>query len=251
MTSRSVPTHFASRQHALVYVSRFARTFVMMQPPVKIFDLSQPVFSNCPQYPDHNPRPAQVRLFYMQAVQGVNKEIVEISTHTGTHCDAPRHFFDDGMTIDDVPLETYVGFATIVDLRGKPPGSPIARADLERADVRIDSGDVVLLCTGWGHKRALTREFLTQWPYLDGDGARYLVERGVRGVGIDAVSLGGYDDPAKANPAHQALLGAGKFIVEELFFPDAVMDGKKRLFCAAPVKLRGCGGAWTRAMLWE
>ncbi len=42
-----------------------------------------------------------------------------------------------------------------------------------------------------------------------------------------------------------------KFIVEELYFPDEVMDGRKRLFCAAPIKLRGCGGAWTRAMLWE
>ncbi len=50
--------------------------------PTKIYDLSQPVFTNCPQYPDTNPRPVQVRLFYMLAVQGVNKEIVEMSTHT-------------------------------------------------------------------------------------------------------------------------------------------------------------------------
>jgi len=56
--------------------------------PTKIYDLSQPVFNNCPQYPDTNPRPAQIRLFYMLAVQGVNKEIVTMSTHTGTHCDA-------------------------------------------------------------------------------------------------------------------------------------------------------------------
>jgi kynurenine formamidase len=44
----------------------------------------------------------------MLAVQGVNKEIVRMSTHTGTHCDAPYHFFEDGMTIDQVPLATYV-----------------------------------------------------------------------------------------------------------------------------------------------
>ncbi|MGH7757664.1 MAG: cyclase family protein, partial [Vulcanimicrobiaceae bacterium] len=77
--------------------------------PTKIYDLSQPVYSNCPQYPDENPRPVQVRLFYMLGVQGVNKEVVEMSTHTGTHCDAPYHFFEDGATIDQVPLETYVG----------------------------------------------------------------------------------------------------------------------------------------------
>jgi arylformamidase len=222
-----------------------------MNLPKRIYDLSQPVFANCPQYPDENPRPAQIRLFYMLAVQGVNKEIVEMSTHTGTHCDAPYHFFDDGDTIDRVPLDAYVGRATILDLRGKKPGAAIVRADVARFAERIAVGDFVLLNTGWGHKRANTKEFLTQYVYLDGEAAQYLVERGVRGVGIDAVSLGGYNDPAKSGPAHKAMLGNGKVIVEELYFPDDVMDGKERLFVAAPVKLQGCSGAWTRAMLWE
>jgi kynurenine formamidase len=222
-----------------------------MNLPTRIHDLSQPVFTNCPQYPDQNPRPAQVRLFYMLAVQGVNKEIVELSTHTGTHCDAPYHFFEDGATIDRVPLETYVGRATILDLRGKTPGAAIERAEVERFADRIDEGDIVLLNTGWGHKRANTKQFLTEYVYLGGEAAQYLVGRGVKGVGIDAVSMGGYDDPAKSGPSHRALLGNGKFIVEELYFPDDVMDGKERLFVAAPVKLQGTSGAWTRAMLWE
>ena len=116
--------------------------------PPKIYDLSQPVFTDCPQYPDENPRPAQVRLFYMLPVQGVNKEIVEISTHTGTHCDAPFHFFDEGETIDEIPLETYVGPAAILDLREKQPGSSIERADIARFADRIEPGDIVLLNTG-------------------------------------------------------------------------------------------------------
>ena len=110
---------------------------------------------------------------------------------------------------------------------------------------------ILLLNTGWGAKRANTKEFLTQYVYLSGEGAQFLVDCGVKGVGIDAVSLGGYDDPDKAGPPHQVMLGAGKFVVEELRFPEEVMDGKKRVFCAAPVLLQGCGGAWTRAMLWE
>lgn len=222
-----------------------------MNLPTRIHDLSQPVFTNCPQYPDENPRPAQIRLFYMLAVQGVNKEIVEISTHTGTHCDAPYHFFDGGETIDRIPLDTYVGPATILDLRGKKPGSAIERADVERFAERISAGDIVLLNTGWGHKRGNTKEFLTEYVYLGGEAAQYLVDRGIKGVGIDAVSLGGYNDPAKAAPSHRAILGNGKFIVEELYFPDDVMDERQRLFVAAPVKLQGAGGAWTRAMLWE
>ncbi len=219
--------------------------------PKRIYDISQPVFGNCPQYPDVNPRPVEVRSFYMQGVQGVNKEIVEMSTHSGTHCDAPLHFFDGGKAIDEIPLEAYIGWATILDLRGKEPGSAISRADVEPFAASIAAGDIVLLNTGWGHKRANTKEFLTQYVYLGGDAAELLVERDVKGVGIDAVSLGGYNDPSKADPPHRAMLGNGKFIVEELYFPDEVMDDVKRMFVAAPVKLQGCGGAWTRAALWE
>jgi arylformamidase len=219
--------------------------------PKRIYDLSQPVFNNCPQYPDTNPRPAQIRLMYMLAVQGVNKEIVQISTHTGTHCDAPYHFLDDGQTIDQIPLETYIGNATVLDLREKKPGEAIERADIEKHSEHIAVGDIVLLNTGGGHSRANTARFLTEYVYLSGEAAQALVDRGVKGVGIDAVSLGGYSDPAKAGPPHRIMLGNGKFIVEELYFPDEVMDGKKRLFVAAPIKLQGCSGAWTRAALWE
>jgi len=219
--------------------------------PRRIHDLSQPVFTNCPQYPDTDPRPAHVALFYTAAVQGVNKEIVTISSHTGTHCDAPYHFFDDGMTIDRVPLETYVGNAVVLDLRAKQPGSAIERTDLEPHGDRIGRDDIVLLNTGGGARRANTAAFLTEYVYLTGEGAQWLVDRGVKGVGIDAVSMGGYDDPATSGPPHRILLGSGAFIVEELFFPDEVMDGRARLFVAAPVKLQGCGGAWTRAALWE
>lgn len=222
-----------------------------MKPPSRIYDLSQPVFPNCPQYPDHSPRPVQVRLFYMRAVQGVNKEIVEMSTHTGTHCDAPYHFFDDGKTIDEIPLETYVGPAVIFDLRAMLPGSAIAPADLESGLDRLQPGSIALLNTGRGGRRANTADFLTQYVYLGGPAAELLVSRGVKGVGIDAVSMGGYDDPAKAGPAHRAILGDGGFITEELYFPDAVMDGCERLFVAMPIKLQGCSGAWARAMLWE
>jgi arylformamidase len=219
--------------------------------PSRIYDLSQPVFSNCPQYPDDNPRPAQVRLFYMLAVQGVNKEIVEISTHTGTHVDAPFHFFEDGTTIDEVPLESYVGPAVVLDLREKQAGSAIERQDLEPLADELAAGDIALLNTGGGHRRANTKAFLTEYVYLSGGGAQYLIDRGVKGVGIDAVSMGGYNDPSASGPPHRILLGSGAFIIEELYFPEEVMDGRKRLFVAAPVKLRGCSGAWTRAALWE
>ena len=147
--------------------------------------------------------------------------------------------------------ESYVGPAVVFDLRSKKAGSAIERADLEGMAGDVAPGDIVLLNTGGGHRRANTKAFLTEYVYLGGSGAQYLIDRGVKGVGIDAVSMGGYDDPGKAGPPHRILLGNGAFIIEELYFPDEVNDGRKRLFVAAPVKLQGCSGAWTRAALWE
>lgn len=223
----------------------------MMDPPRRIYDLSQPVFTNCPQYPDENPRPAQIRWLYMQPVQGVNKEIAEISTHTGTHCDAPFHFVPDGVTIDRVPLEKWVAPAVVLDFRHKPAGSSIGPDDLSPHSSALRAGDVVLLNTGRGQRRDNTAEFLTEYVHLSGDGARWLLDRDVEGVGIDAVSLGAYRDAGDAARAHRAMLENDKIIVEELYFPDEVMDGRRRLFVAVPIKLRGCSGAWARAMLWE
>ncbi|MBV9103479.1 MAG: cyclase family protein [Candidatus Eremiobacteraeota bacterium] len=219
--------------------------------PRRIYDLSQPVFSNCPQYPDTNPRPVEVQLFYMLAVQGVNKEVATLTTHSGTHCDAPYHFFEQGATIDEIPLERYVGWAVLLDLRKIPPGAAIEAHDIAPFLQRVRAGDVALLNTGGGARRANSPAFLTEYVWLSGEAARLLVERGVKGVGIDAVSLGGYNDAAKAGPAHRHVLGSGAFVAEDLFFPDEVMDGRRRLFVAAPVKMRRCSGAWTRAMLWE
>jgi kynurenine formamidase len=110
---------------------------------------------------------------------------------------------------------------------------------------------IVLLKTGWAEKRALTREFLTAWPYLTGEGAEYLVSRGVHGVGIEGLSIGGWDDPQKETAAHKVLLGAKKLIIEDIRVPEAMLDGSTRHFAAFPVLIQGAGGAWTRAVAWD
>ncbi len=182
----------------------------MIRLPAKIFDLSQPL-----QYSEHTKGTA------------------------GTHCDAPCLLFDEGLTIDRLPLEMFVANAVIVDLRGRLNGPAITAGDVREVAERICEGEAVLFNTG--------RPDAHVTPLA----AQFLVERGVAGVGIDAQSLGSAGECTGSEPAHYALLRNDRFIVEALFFPDEVMDGKKRLFVAFPVKLRGRGTAWTRATLWE
>lgn len=215
----------------------------------KIYDLSQPLYHNCPQWPEY--KPVDLNHTHTLALNGFNAERVSLTTHSGTHIDAPYHFFAGRATIEQMPLETFIGPVTLLDLRGKEPESFISNRDLRPHVSKIKPGDIVILNTGWGKRRAMSREFLTQWPYLDEEGAQLLVQRQVKGVGIDALSIGGWGSPDKGQPSHQVLLGANVFVIEDLHIPDEVMDGKRRTFCAFPILLQSCGGAWTRAVIWD
>lgn len=213
------------------------------------YDLSQPVFHNVPQWPEYDP--AVVTLRHTIASKGFNAERVELTTHTGTHVDVPFHFFEQGASVDAMPLDLFSGMAVVLDVRGKEPGSVIGRADLERFANRIDRDDIALLKTGWGEKRALTREYLQAWPYLDRSAAEFLVECGVKGAGVDTLSIGGIGKAERSRAPHLPLLEAGKFIIEDMRIPDELLDGRKRRFCAFPILIKGAGAAWTRAVAWD
>lgn len=214
-----------------------------------IYDLSQPIFNNVPQWPKF--RPSTMTIPHLTAIESANVERLELMTHTGTHADAPFHFFPEAETIDALPLSHFHAPCLGLDLRSKEAGSGIVAADLERYSSDIRVGMIVLLKTGWAEKRALSKEFLTAWPYLTGEGAEYLVSRAIHGVGIEGLSIGGWDDPEKETAAHKILLGAKKLIIEDICVPVAMLDGRTRHFAAFPVLIQGAGGAWTRAVAWD
>jgi arylformamidase len=214
-----------------------------------IYDLSQPLYNNVPQWPHLSP--TTLTLPHMAAIVGVNVERVDLSTHTGTHIDAPFHFFPELETIDQLPLDHFHAPCIAVELRHKAAGSGILPVDFNGLEQKNVKGAVILLKTGWGDKRALTQEFLTAWPYLTGEGAQYLVSLGIHGVGIEGLSVGGFNDPEKETASHKVLLGARKLIVEDIRIPEPLLDGKRRHFAAFPILITGAGGAWARAIAWD
>jgi len=119
---------------------------------VRLIDLSQPVFDAAPNCPDHPP--VSVRRIADHAADGWRMELLTVASHTGSHVDAPLHRLADGQSIDDLPLETWVGGAFIADLRGAEPDRPIGPASLERALAGRELHDaIVLLATGLGDVR--------------------------------------------------------------------------------------------------
>lgn len=185
--------------------------------------------------------------------------ITRMTTHTGTHIDVQAHFIPGGKTIEDYPIESFMGDGVVLDLSWKKPGEEISVEDLKRYEDDIREGDVVMLCTNWDKKDRYTNEYLFQWPHLGIDSAKYLVSKRIKAVGIDALSIGGWMDTvpgqgpvAKSSPVevHRILLGADIIIIEELRGLDEVLHGKKTaraFFVFAPLKLSDAEGSPCRA----
>jgi arylformamidase len=214
---------------------------------MKLIDLSQPVYHDCPNCPAH-PR-VQMELLATHEPDGWLCEKFTLSNHTGSHVDAPLHKLAGAPGLDDIPLEKWVGLAFIADLRDSQPNQALDAATL-RHRLPDDLQDrIVLLATGWGARRERCDEWLYQSPHLSPDGARFLVEKGVRGVGIDHYSVGGAHEPSNSE-THSVLLGAGIWIVEELRFPDEVFELSQPVhYWGLPINLQGATGAFCRPVL--
>lgn len=214
---------------------------------MKLIDLSQPLYDGGPNCPVHPPVRATILKDHPQC--GWRVEQLSMSNHSGSHVDAPLHKIAGGASIDELPLERFAGPALIADLRGVGPSAAVTRAMLEPRLGGPPKGTIVLLATGWGERRAHTHEWLFDSPYLHPDAARWLVESGVNGVGIDHYSIGGMRD--EINPVvHEILLGAGVWIVEELRFPaEAFAVAQPCRFWALPVNFRGLTGAFCRPVI--
>jgi kynurenine formamidase len=214
---------------------------------MKFIDLSQPVYDGSPNCPVHPPVKSEILRDH--PAHGWRVEVLTLSNHTGSHVDAPLHKIAGGASLDEIPLERFAGPARIADLRGIGPSAAITAEMLKNRLPDSVTGEIVLLATGWGDKRARTDEWLYRSPYLDPEAASWLVKLGVRGVGIDHYSIGGIADPV--NPqTHTALLGAGVWIVEELRFPPQAFEVPQPFtFMALPVNLKGHTGAFCRPVI--
>lgn len=214
---------------------------------MRLIDLSQPVFHGSPNCPAHPPVRSEVLRDHPDS--GWRVELLTLASHTGSHVDAPLHKIAGGASLDDVPLESWCGPAFVADFRGVGAGEHVTAEMLATKLTGELAGAIVLLCTGWGEKRAKTDEWLRRSPCLGEDGAAWLVGKRVRGVGIDHYSVGGCAEPTNER-VHTILLGAGVWVVEELRFPPEVFALPQPVtYMGLPVNFRGHSGAFCRPVL--
>ncbi len=204
----------------------------------RVWDVSVPNRPDMHFYPG-DPTMEQTRVRAIARGDAANLTHLSLGAHTGTHVDAPAHFIDGAATLDQVPLDRMVGPARVLDLRGL---AAIDAAALQRHE--IHSGDIVLFRTD-NSERWAQPGFQADFTHLTLDAARLLVERGVKTVGIDYLSIEQFG--SKDFAVHKLLLGRGVFIIEGLDLRE-VAAGSYLLACL-PLKLEGVDGAPARAVL--
>jgi kynurenine formamidase len=174
---------------------------------------------------------------------------VSIATHIGTHMDAPAHAFAGAKTIDQIALDDVCGTGVIVHVDAKP-GEPISLADVQRGGVPIQTGDIVFLDTGFAKFAATNDERYHLNPYLTQDLADHLVEKKVKVLGLDCITVDmpvSVRPPDFAYPIHRTLLGNGVLIVENLGDLSS-LAGKRVQIWAFPLKITGSDAAHCRVV---
>ncbi len=205
----------------------------------RFYDISLPISDDLIVYPG-DPE-IEIRP-HSRIADGDDANVTRLSfgSHTGTHVDAARHFFDDAQTVDQMPLDRLVGPAQVVRL--PPEVRAIGEHELRAAG--IAGAKRVLLRTG--NEELLGRDtFREDFAHLTADGARYLLDAGVELVGIDYLSVEAPD--AEEPVAHRTLLEREVVIVEGLDLRE-VPPGRYELICL-PLRLAGLDGAPSRAVL--
>ena len=203
-------------------------------------DVSLALSPSIAVYPGDPPLKISERLLISRG-DPVNLSILEMSTHTGTHIDAPRHFLDDGATVDELPLDHFLGKAMVLDFTGV---DAIGASDLARHAIRGRGPH--LLKT---RSAAFVEEagFRAAFAHLTEDGARHLADIGIRTLGIDSPSIDAFNSDDYA--AHRTLLGRGIVLIEGLSL-SRVAPGEYEMI-ALPINIRGGNGSPVRVVLVE
>ena len=185
------------------------------------------------------------------STRGFNSQRLCLSSHAGTHLDAPIHWLTGALALDRVDLHKCLGPALLINLSHKSRESVITIGDLEPFADRIGPGSRILVRTGWD-QHAGKPEYRSCFPRISLELAEWLASRGIWLLGLDTPSVTSLkeDDFQELQAVHQALLNAEIVIVESLANL-ADLSVQEVFFIALPLKIQGGDGSPVRAVAVE
>ncbi|KAJ3564242.1 hypothetical protein NP233_g8420 [Leucocoprinus birnbaumii] len=219
---------------------------------ITYYDLTHPLNSNTPAYPSDPYYKAKKHANIPDHDYEVHE--VSMSTHSGTHADAPSHFIHGGRTIDQVPLSTLVGPALFIDLTNRELGEnqEITWDDIKSYEPDLKPGVIVVICTGWYEKWGEDSYF--KHPFMAKEIAEKFLEFGIKVVCVDTLNpdetvLSG--DKEGGFGFHNTLLGADGIIIENLTNTKPLIGCPNVQISLLPLKFEGLDGSPIRAIAWH
>lgn len=213
---------------------------------VEVVDLSIPLDASTQVYPG-DPVFASSPATTI-AAQGFHVQRISMGSQTGTHVDAPWHFAEDGLRIDQVPLSRFVCQLVVADVRGLPARAAVGWDRLAPLESELGPDAALVLFTGWSAHRGSDAYF--DHPYLDVDACARALELGVRTFALDAPNL---DEtrfaraPADGFACHRLIAAVAGVIVENLCGLEDLGAGPY-LLSVLPLRLTDADGAPCRAV---
>ncbi len=202
-------------------------------------DVSVPLRTGMVHWPD-NPPVSIERVQDIECGDIANVSRLSMGAHTGTHMDAPLHFFQEGKSIDMMPLSVGIGQARVIEIR-----DPESIKPEELRPHQILSGERILFKTSNSARCWQREEFVEDFVYISQEAARYLAAKQVQLVGVDYLSVGGFLKDGVET--HHALLGADIWLIEGLNLSEGE-PGKVKLICL-PLRIEDADGAPARAIV--
>ncbi|MFC4076899.1 cyclase family protein [Salinithrix halophila] len=204
----------------------------------KVYDISMTIEEGMQVYKNKPEKKPNIEVVQDFDTSPARESRISLDVHTGTHVDSPLHMLPEGGTMETMDITRLTGPVKVLDLTAVQGG--IAKKDLDGLD--IVEGDFLLFKTKNSYSEAFDFEFV----FLAEDGARYLAEKKVRGVGIDGL---GVERSQPGHPTHKTLFNADVYIMEGLRLKE-VPQGEY-FMVAAPIKLKETEAAPARALLFE
>ncbi|MEO2265160.1 MAG: cyclase family protein [Nitrosopumilus sp.] len=211
---------------------------------MKPIDLTLTISESIPSFPG-SPKPQFISWSNLKE-DGYNLELLFLSSHTGTHLDAPYHFVKNGLKINQIPLDRLIGKAILIKIK-KTKNNAITKSDIilfERKNGKIPNKSSIFFSTGW-QKNLQKKNYFTENPGLDISAARYIASKKTNLVGIDSPSIDLGND--ESFNVHHIFSQNNILIVENLTNLKKI-SSKEFNFTILPLKLKDATGSPVRAI---
>lgn len=212
---------------------------------MKVIDLTHTIKENMPVYPGTD-KPKFIPANSYEK-DGFKETLLQMYTHTGTHMDPPAHLFAGKTTLDQFPVDQFIGKALAIDCRDLQEGQAISMDRIRKIGDKIRDADFLLFNLGWD-KRWETEAYFGDYPCIDEEVLNFVLSGNYKGIGFDTIGLDPISDENLTR--HKKLFQKCNIVNIENLKNLELCGSDLFWFSCFPLKLDNCDGSPIRAVAW-